>query len=122
MIRLSIIIPHHNQPDLLKILLDSIGQDDQTQIIVIDDHSTQKLDELEALKKEPQFQSVLFLQAPEGQRGPGCARNLGIEHATGTHLMFCDSDDYYDLQCCEKMIATIRQQDVDVVMCRTQVH
>jgi len=96
MIRLSIIIPHHNQPDLLKILLDSIGQDDQTQIIVIDDHSTLHLDELNALKQDPQYQSVLFLESPEGQRGPGCARNLGIDQATGTHLMFCDSDDYLE--------------------------
>ncbi|NTW96304.1 MAG: glycosyltransferase family 2 protein [Erysipelotrichaceae bacterium] len=93
---LSIIIPHHNQPDLLEIALRSIGNDPLTQIIVIDDHSDQHLDELEALKKNPMYAHVLFLECPQGQKGPGCARNIGIEKALGKYLMVVDADDYLE--------------------------
>lgn len=91
---LSIIIPHHNQPHLLRILLDSIVIDEQTEVLVIDDNSDQRLDDYHRLTQEPAYQSVRFISGSPDQRGPGHARNLGIEKATGTYLMFCDADDY----------------------------
>lgn len=96
MMQLSIIIPHHNTPHLLAILLNSIGCDPQTQIIVIDDHSDKNNDELQTLNHKSEYAHVLFLECPTGQKGPGCARNLGIDRATGKYLMFCDADDYLE--------------------------
>ena len=39
MINYSFIIPHHNTPDLLQRLVDSIPQRDDIEIIVVDDNS-----------------------------------------------------------------------------------
>ena len=44
--RLSIIIPHYNIPDLLEKLMSSIPKRDDIQIIVVDDHSDQNVDQL----------------------------------------------------------------------------
>jgi glycosyltransferase involved in cell wall biosynthesis len=93
---LSIIIPHHNQPELLEIALRSIGNNPLTQIIVIDDHSSEDLVQLQKLKQDPLFAHVLFLENPLGKRGPGCARHLGIENAIGKYIMMVDADDYLE--------------------------
>jgi glycosyltransferase involved in cell wall biosynthesis len=111
---LSIIIPHHNQPDLLEIALRSIGKDPLTQIIVIDDHSDKNLDELQNLKQNPLYSHVLFLESPQGQRGPGCARNLGIENATGKYLMVVDADDYLE-EDYQKILQPYLESELDVV-------
>lgn len=111
---LSIIIPHHNQPDLLQILLDSIGIEDWMEVIVVDDHSDRFLDEYQALTQKPAYRAVTFMSNPDGKRGPGCARNLGIDKASGTYLMFCDSDDYLVLGYKEK-VKPYLEKDIDLV-------
>ena len=47
--QLTIIIPHHNIPDLLRKLLASIPKRNSIQIIVVDDHSTEYVDQLNAV-------------------------------------------------------------------------
>ncbi|MDE7107730.1 MAG: glycosyltransferase [Clostridiales bacterium] len=39
---------------------------------------------------------VAVLQAPHNG-GPGAARNIGLKNAAGKYVMFCDSDDEFDL-------------------------
>jgi glycosyltransferase involved in cell wall biosynthesis len=111
---LSIIIPHHNQPDLLDIALISIGNDPLTQVIVIDDHSTQYLLELQELKQNPLFSHVLFLESPEGKRGPGCARNIGIERALGKYIMVVDADDYLEPDY-QTILKPYLESDIDLI-------
>ena len=48
----SIIIPHYNSPDLLAVLLDSIPEKEDIQIIVVDDNSTKKTDIYEKVKSD----------------------------------------------------------------------
>ena len=45
--------------------------------------------------------------------GPGRARNVGLEHATGDYLCFLDSDDQYDVNLFHDLDEII-QKDVDV--------
>ena len=35
--------------------------------------------------------------------------------------MFCDVDDWYERDMCEKMLRILEKQNVDVVMCNTNV-
>ena len=92
--KLSIIIPHYNSPVLLKVLLDSIGHFDDTQIIVVDDHSTKFTDTYQALITDKTYSHVTFVSNESGKKGAGSARNSGLKLATGKYLMFCDADDY----------------------------
>lgn len=83
----SIIIPHFNSPDTLAELLDSIGEHEDVQVIVVDDRST--LPWKQVIEKYP---SVEFY-SNKGKKGPGTARNTGFLHASGKWVLFADSDD-----------------------------
>lgn len=88
---LSIIIPHFNAQDSLERLLTSIPILTWIEIIVIDDHSTQALSSEFIL----QFNHVEFMDNLSHKKGPGSARNLGIEKSKGDWILFADSDDYF---------------------------
>lgn len=92
--KLSIIIPHYNTPDLLKRLLDSIVPEkrDDTEVIVVDDHSTRTEEYQETIR---QFPEVMFYSNHPQKKNAGAARNTGLEKATGTWLLFADADDVF---------------------------
>ena len=89
-INYSFIIPHHNTPDLLSRLIDSIPQRDDIEIIVIDDNSDV---DKKAHVIRPDVKT-LFLDRDQ-TKGAGKARNIGIDESTGKWLLFADSDDFY---------------------------
>lgn len=91
--KLSILIPHYNTPDLLKILLDSITVSDAIEVIVCDDRSTKGLDDLKALQSACPHVTFIFNQSPI--KGAGASRNAAIDLASGDFVLFADSDDYF---------------------------
>ena len=90
MIYYSIIIPHHNTPDLLQRLIDSIPQREDIEVIVVDDNSDE---DKKANISRPDVK-MIFIDK-EHTRGAGHARNIGMDAATGKWLLFADSDDFY---------------------------
>ena len=90
----SIIIPHHNIPHLLRRCLASIPHQENLQTIVVDDKSDcVYLPELQKVEKD--YPWVQFIYLPEGH-GAGKARNVGLEHAMGTYVIFADADDFFN--------------------------
>ncbi|SNR72086.1 glycosyltransferase [Puniceibacterium sediminis] len=85
--RISVVIPHLNQPEFLKRCLLSLqaGSRVPEEIIVVDNGSV-------ALPRDicDAFDGVQLLHQPEP--GPGPARNLGTARATGDILAFIDAD------------------------------
>ena len=54
--------------------------------------------------------------------GPGPARNLGVSHATGEYILFCDSDDWFDIKCLHSINEFICKQDkTDLIIFPHQV-
>lgn len=95
-INFSIIIPHYNSPDTLKKLLDTIPSEKKDiQIIVVDDRSDDRTEELNAMRKDGKYPHVDFYRNNKGTKGPGTCRNIGIKHATGKWLIFADADDMF---------------------------
>ena len=94
MIELSIIIPHYNSADLLKKLLSTIPNIPEVQVIVVDDFSTHKLDELEECKQRYINTNVEFY-TNECKKSAGGARNTGLKYTKGKWLLFADADDYF---------------------------
>ena len=93
MINYSVIIPHKNTPDLLQRCLDSIPIRDDVQVIVVDDNSdADKVD----FEHFPQWKGENYecYLTKEG-KGGGYARNIGLQHAIGTWVLFSDADDYF---------------------------
>lgn len=90
MLTYSIIIPHHNSPQLLQRLIDTIPQREDIEIIIVDDNSD------EGQKASVNRLDVkTFYIDKEHTKGAGKARNVGIEHATGKWILFADADDLY---------------------------
>ena len=52
--------------------------------------------------------------------GPSAARNLGMDHATGKYLLFCDSDDTVSPNWCERLVRTIQDYPKAWIVCGIQ--
>lgn len=77
----SIIIPHKNVPLLLKKLLDSIPLREDTEVIVVDDHSDSSVVDFEHFPGiDRNNTKCIFL---DESHGAGYARNIGIDNAKG---------------------------------------
>lgn len=91
----SIIIPHHNCPQLLLRLISSIPERDDIQIIVVDDASDSGIVNWDTIKFDTKKNIELYLIPKVQSKWAGHARNVGMEHARGKWLLFADSDDYF---------------------------
>ena len=95
MIELSVIIPHYNSVKSLQRLVDSIPAKDEVEVIVVDDVSSEGLDELQALQSTNQSKQVKLFENDTGNKGAGACRNIGLQHAQGKWVLFADSDDFF---------------------------
>lgn len=111
---LSIIIPHYNSVSLLRRLLESIfNETEKSEVIVVDDNSTEDLSDFELLKADYEGK-VVFLTNDSGIKGPGAARNVGLNHVTGDWLIFADSDDYF-INGWYKTVESFFEENYDIV-------
>lgn len=87
---ITIIIAVHNRAHLIGQTLDSLLSQSllPDEIIVVDDGSTDATSGVVEGYGNP----VRLIRQLEN-RGPAAARNAGLAHATGSHVMFFDSDD-----------------------------
>lgn len=108
---LSIIIPHHNRPEMLAQLIASIPDDPEIEIIVIDDHS----DNRPCLDTRS---NVIVAALGTGQRYAGTARNLGLALAQGDWIGFADSDDLFDPEALARLLGHLQSCDDDLVVTR----
>lgn len=93
--RLSIIIPHYNTPELLKVLLDSIPNRSEIEVLVIDDNSDQDIDEFFKIQEIYKKRNIQFFYNVPEKKGAGNARNVGLDHAVGEWVLFADADDFF---------------------------
>ena len=91
--RYSIIIPHHNVPDLLKRLLDTIPHRNDTEIIIVDDNSDSSIVDFNHFPGSDRDDVVLRFDKKGGYGG--YARNIGLSIAKGEWILFADSDDFF---------------------------
>ena len=93
--KLTVIIPHYNWPERLEILLNTIPDRPEIQVIVIDDNSDRDVEKLELIVEENSGRNVLFLKNNPQNRSAGACRNIGLMHAQGEWVLFADADDYF---------------------------
>lgn len=111
-IHYSIIIPHHNIPELLQRCLDSIPKRDDIQVIVVDDNSDRDVVDFDNFPGKNDNNVEIYF-SKEG-RGAGHARNVGLSHAVGEWLIFSDADDYFDTENLNELM-DIDYSDYEVV-------
>jgi hypothetical protein len=109
--RVSVILPTHNRPDLLREALTSLR--DQTftnwEAVVVDDASNP------AVALKPKDTRTRILRHDTAQGG-AAAKNTGIQNARGEILAFLDDDDCYAPRYLERALNVLdRHPEIDVV-------
>ncbi len=112
--KISVIIPVYNSEKFLKKSLDSIRFQtyQNLEIICIDDGSTDN--SLEILKDYAKVDER-FVVFNKQNEGPGRARNIGINMASGDYISFVDSDDWLLLDLYEKFRVSVKS-DTDIYL------
>lgn len=94
----SVIIPTKNEDRYIKNALDSISSQNfsNIEVIIIDDNSD--LNDISKYRvnswknQNPNIKTKFFQTTAE-EGGPGGARNIGLDNATGKYILFLDADD-----------------------------
>lgn len=103
---ISIIVPIYNVEPYLPQCLDSLINQTyhDLEIVCVNDGSTDG--SLEILKQY-QAKDNRIIVIDQKNQGLSGARNKGISQSTGVWMMFVDSDDWLDTDCCEKLIKAV---------------
>ena len=99
---ISIIVPVYNTDiNLFKNCIESLAQQTyrNCEVIVVDDGSNHKNKErYETLLRK--YPTVIYVY--QKHSGVSASRNNGLKKSNGEYIMFVDSDDFLDIDCCEK--------------------
>ncbi|MFF5704290.1 CDP-glycerol glycerophosphotransferase family protein [Streptomyces sp. NPDC012794] len=121
----SVVVIVYNDAERLPTAVQSVL--DQTlhgvEVVIVDDCSE---DRSYAVARELEAANpgrVRAFQLPENSGGCGAPRNHGIQQATGTYVMFLDSDDVLERNACRNMLVAAERTGSDLVsgMC-VRVH
>lgn len=117
MVKVSLVIPVYNARAHLAECLDSVLAQtlDELEVVLVDDHGSDdsidfahtRLGTYEGPKR------FVFCETAVNA-GPGAARNLGIEKASGTYVGFLDSDDTLDPGFCASLYEAASKADADL--------
>jgi CDP-glycerol glycerophosphotransferase len=112
--RISVVVPFHDNEDLLADCLTSIAAQSvrDLEVIMVDDGSVDGSAAIAAAQAaaDPRFTLV---RVPNG--GPGSARNQGVARARGEYLTFVDADDVLPADSLERMLRTLEDSGSDLV-------
>lgn len=118
---ISIIIPIYNAEEYIEKCLNSLVLQTYANIEILctDDCSTDN--SVQIVKKLQEKDSRIKLYLHKTNKGPATARNTGLDRASGEYIMFCDNDDTYEPNMCEKMLDTMLEHNADLVTCRASI-
>lgn len=113
-IAVSVIVPVYNTSKYLKQCLDSIsGQTlKNIEVILVDDGST----DVSGVICDKYADDYGFIVLHNKNQGPSGSRNDGIKCANGEYCMFVDSDDWLEIDACEKMYLYAKKTNSDLVI------
>jgi len=112
---ISVIVPIYNAEKYLKECLESILEQTykNLEILLIDDGSTDNSSEIVERYKKVDDRIKVFVQENGGQSK---ARNLGIQNARGSYLVFVDSDDVIGKNHLIDLYEALKETNSDIAM------
>ncbi|WP_048727051.1 glycosyltransferase [Carnobacterium sp. 1290_CSPC] len=115
MIFLSIVVPVYNVEEYLERCVKSLVNQtyDNIEVILVDDGSTDNSGSL-CDEFQRNYKHVTTFHKENG--GLSDARNYGLKRAKGQYILFVDSDDYIELNTCEKFQEISANKDADVIV------
>lgn len=112
----SVIMPVYNTEKYIGQAIESVLS--QTcpdfELLIVDDGSKDRSRDIceEYSKKDSR---ISVFTNDTDMHGPGSARNIGLNHASGEYLYFMDSDDWLDENLLETVVNCMRQTGADIV-------
>jgi len=119
---ISVVIPTYNSADFIAKTLETVFLQtyNNYEVIVSDDGSTDNT--VDVVKsfflKYPDREKKLLINK---HKGPGAARNKGIEIASGDWVSFLDSDDLWDHNKLERVVRYILNSESVDLVCHSQI-
>lgn len=113
-IKISIIVPVYNVENYIARCVESLIHQTlkDIEIILVDDGSTDNSGRIcDGFARKHENIDVIH----QRNMGLSAARNTGILHALAPYILFVDSDDYIDLESCEKMYYVALRTKADIV-------
>ncbi len=114
-VKISIIVPVHNDEAYLRICLNSIVEQtmSEIEIICIDDASTDSSPAIlgEYAKKDSRFRIITYEQNMSASQ----ARKDGCLKSRGENILFVDGDDYLLPRTCESLYLEMKKNPVDIL-------
>lgn len=109
---ITVIIPVYKVEKYLERCLESVVNQSysELEIILVDDGSPDRCGVIcdKWVQKDNRIKVI-----HKKNEGLGCARNTGLENASGKFVIFVDSDDYIKVNACERAIACIHEESAD---------
>ncbi|MCI8550027.1 MAG: glycosyltransferase family 2 protein [Lachnospiraceae bacterium] len=112
----SVIVPVYNVSPWLDECMESVVNQtfSDFEVILVDDGSTDDSgDKCERWEEKDRRIKVIHKE----NEGPSKARNLGIQEAKGTYLVFLDGDDWLDSRFLELLYGSVTETDADMAEC-----
>ena len=114
--KISVIIPVYNAEKYISETLDSIIKQSykNREIILVENGSKDRSSGI-IQEYEEKYQGIHMIKGVG--KGPGSARNRGMEFASGEYIIFVDSDDYVEPAMYREMCRIADDERVDMVTC-----
>jgi glycosyltransferase involved in cell wall biosynthesis len=94
---------------------------DDLQIIIVDDHSDKNIVDFSNFPGKNRLNTKIVFLNDSKRKGPGFARNIGMENAQGRWIIFSDADDYF-IDSFSSLLDKYQQSPKDVIFfkCKRQ--
>lgn len=114
--RVSIIVPVYNSEKYIAETLQAIRAQtySEIEVIMVDDGSS---DHSGIICKNIAESDSRFHYFRVENGGPSVARNIGLSHATGEYIGFCDSDDIISSNMYECLVGYVENAEADIALC-----
>lgn len=116
--KVSVIVPVYNAEKYLEEMLRSLKRQTLKEIefIFIDDCSSDRSLEMLYDFEKDDTERVIVIKLDKNE-GPGGARNIGLQYASGEYIAFADSDDYMKPEMYETLYNKATEKMYDLVEC-----
>ena len=113
--KISVIVPVYNVSEYISRCIDSIVFQNLFDIEIIFVNDGSKDNSREIIEKYQQNDSrIIILDKENG--GLSSARNYGLKYAKGEYILFVDSDDYLELNTCERVYIEHLENNADIIV------
>lgn len=113
---ISVLIPAYNAEMFIEKSINSVINQSYSNIdiVIVEDCSEDRTKDI--IKRYELKDKRIRAIYNESNQGICSTRNILIDNAFGEYIMFCDADDYLELDCIEKIVNYIKRENSDCII------